>query len=810
MTIRTINVSNLKKVKNSVIGNPSAKRQMAQDEAFIRKLVESLNRLSPETVLEPQGSQDDMRIEAAHIISSLSYGPANALATLLHAGAPQAILYAISRFGPTDPAGLRAAFARALRALSTSMADIVGPSQWGLSPDYSGMSIREEATRAVDLIFHTDSLDVYLPLLSTSLSSPSTSTPTSTSIAQLLASGIRTEAHRTVISEWLPPADRASNSRAANKSRRWEKASITASANSPIRYGGWVAMTLSGLLASRDIKLQEAALSALAALAKDNPSVAIPLTKAPLDREGPSVLSKILMLSKSKPIDVKLAACLAATHIYRTAFPNTLQFSTTNGEYDSCPHTIMHVLIRMLSIQADEYSMNHQMRACYIMYHLVHDDQTLSLTAFERGCIDTLAALIKSITPHEGTEEWGEDEAESLSSLREAALTLAASLSLLTPEIRRAVTDEHKLLPHIKACLRHRHFGVRYAACQCIRGVSRSVQVLRTNLVDSGVGVAVFDIKERPEEDRRVLCAALTVVCNCVNDFSPLRPIFLAKGLLAQLVHFVKTDDELRKDSLWALKNLLTKTALDEKRQLMECLGWNNLVEYVLFNHSDPRVQEQAFSIVRNLSENEEGIELVLQQVGIEVLLTHIVTALDSAEDDVTQQASLVLANLVNGSDISFITRLTVFPRMLTVLHSCVEGRKNEVRRPIVSVIYEVARCGGREGRRKLEEEGFTGTMKRIVEWAGPGPGPASPGSTGGMMSPRSLGTSRSLSVSPGGRAGPLQNYQLQSGGGGQQGQQSQSQREPRMGGSEEDKKLMNLARLALDWLEHGDIYASH
>ena len=69
------------------------------------------------------------------------------------------------------------------------------------------------------------------------------------------------------------------------------------------------------------------------------------------------------------------------------------------------------------------------------------------------------------------------------------------------------------------------------------------MQALRTNLVDSGVGLEVMKIimqglvmnkdgrlvkvarEEQVEKDRRVLGAALTVICNCVNDFSPLRTV---------------------------------------------------------------------------------------------------------------------------------------------------------------------------------------------------------------------------------------------------------------------------------------------
>jgi armadillo repeat-containing protein 8 len=90
MTIQTVNVSTLKRVKNNVIGNPSAKLSLAQDELFVTtsvaclsssrfpskppssSLVKCIN--APEQFEEAAGSQDDVRVEAAHVITSLSYG----------------------------------------------------------------------------------------------------------------------------------------------------------------------------------------------------------------------------------------------------------------------------------------------------------------------------------------------------------------------------------------------------------------------------------------------------------------------------------------------------------------------------------------------------------------------------------------------------------------------------------------------------------------------------------------------------------------------------------------------------------------
>lgn len=177
-------------------------------------------------------------------------------------------------------------------------------------------------------------------------------------------------------------------------------------------------------------------------------------------------------------------------------------------------------------------------------------------------------------------------------------MTALASLALHSDDIRRVITDTLRLLPSISRALRAgssanassqlraKHVGTRHAACQVVRAMSRSVSVLRTSIVDSGLGMDVLRIvlgqgtelgdrwggsvsagssrsgivgsagggtptvpsqhgkgRERDVDgstggvqglqraplwlgdDRRVIAAALSAVCNIVNDFSPLRPV---------------------------------------------------------------------------------------------------------------------------------------------------------------------------------------------------------------------------------------------------------------------------------------------
>ena len=101
-----------------------------------------------------------------------------------------------------------------------------------------------------------------------------------------------------------------------------------------------------------------------------------------------------------------------------------------------------------------------------------------------------------------------------------------AALTLQHNNARDTVTSDG-LMPLVSLCLTHPHFGIRYAACHCVRSLSRAVSVLRTSMLDSGVGDILCKIVEDVHEDRRVTNVALMCLCNLLNDFSPLRKVSL-------------------------------------------------------------------------------------------------------------------------------------------------------------------------------------------------------------------------------------------------------------------------------------------
>ncbi|KAF8658905.1 hypothetical protein AX16_001949 [Volvariella volvacea WC 439] len=710
----------------------------------------------------------------------------------------------MSKLTPTDPISLRSAITRAFRTLSVSLADVVGPSQWGLRLQRS--FIRDQAKYVLSVIFHTDMLNIYLPLLM------DPSSQVSISIAQLLGGTMRTQEHRTAVAEWLPPAEKEKQAKAK---RGWEKPAIIG-LNAPNRLGGWVAKHLTDVLKGRDNKLHEAAVLALAALAKENTPVASALAKSTPDQ--PSALSVVISHSRSRSTDVQIAACLCATHILRASTPTSHSIvagpSSASHTYlgdDAVAKTIISIIARLITIPPTE-SIQAQIKACYVLHYLVMDELSLCQIVFERGGVSKLTTLLQEITKPQCLEAWDEDEPENVSALREACLMALATLALSDNEIRRHLADfipnssahqphHHSnshpppeaggapplsILQIIQISLSHHHAGVRYAACQCVRAISRAVAVLRTSIMDCGVGAGVFgvfmgmgakkmigeigkEVKEgkywgdsgvvegagrkekkkdkeggkdkqkgkeekakekkgeegkEKESDVRVLNAAAQAMCNLVTLHSPLRPTFLRRGLVKRLVELMHGPEvQLRLNSIWVIKNLLTQSSLEMKENVMEEIGWKYFVK--LLRSSEDDVKEQAFHVLRNLAEDEYGVELLFKEIGADDLLGLVTSAMESTDERVVLQAVHALANLANGIE-EHKTCILTNAELLKALRTCIAESRSDIRRPAVSCVYELTRS---KRRKEIIDAGFIPTLKKVAEYSGAG---ISPGGAGG------------------------------------------------------------------------------
>jgi len=352
------------------------------------------------------------------------------------------------------------------------------------------------------------------------------------------------------------------------------------------------------------------------------------------------------------------------------------------------------------------------------------DERELCQTAFDRGSLSKLSDLVHTLTPppsvteNKVPPEWEEDEPESLCCLREAALTTIAVLALADNDIRRDVTDGQRLLPPLASALTHRHVGVRYAACQCVRALSRSVAVTRTSLVDSGLGAALFSVFTKEDEDRRVVHAALAAVCNLVNQYSPLRTPFLEQGVATRLARLLRSPSaELRLSALWALKNLVYKCPLETKRAIMSDVGWPALDERL--DDTDAGVREQALYLLRNFADCEDDVDAVFEALGTPRLLGALASALESRDADVALQAAFTLANLANGHA-QRQALILAHEQLLRSLRGALVDAPAEARCAALGAIIELA-----WGVAELRAAGIESTLRHLVEFGGGGNGSA-------------------------------------------------------------------------------------
>ncbi|KAJ4490442.1 armadillo-type protein [Lentinula aciculospora] len=747
-------LSELKQIKNRIIGTPSAKCRLTKDHATMRMLAE--------TTMDVMMA-DDVRTETAQILGSLaSLGghtvDAIVLAALIEEDALRCCLSALATTTPTQRK-LRLALARALSGISGDFAELLGPPQFGLGA-FEAQWLTGAASQTLEWFFGSEAMDIWIPMLSGAEAGVA---------ANMIGTVVRTQPVRERICAWRNAGEREKKER-----RGWE-------ATKPSTSGAFVLRTLLDLTGKKETLGN--ALFALAALAKDNPAVANELP-----------LQDIVNHAKFRSGDIQLSACLCATHILRTS----------PGQSPAA-EAILSVLLATI---ADETI--HSAKAAFVLSQLLTDSPVYAQLAFDRGALRILLTILRRLTPpstsipplpplHLPTpslftgpewESWIEydlDQPKADIRLREAILLSLASISLFSNDIRRVLaedegesqstfqshastaspcsTQSQPSLSLILAGLLSPHACLRCAACHVVRALTRSVAVIRTNIVDSGLGWLVFAAfmgwpQARPrtvlgssgpeEEDIRVVSSALRAVCNAVCEFSPLKSIYIEHGLLPRLAEFIHPDnlvsdadsdadpeDSLQLNSLWAVKNLVRKSGPATKRQVINVLGWHHpkVAVYDPKLHKRSRLDEileQVLNILCNLAEDEEGISIVFNELDFRnsffspstpsdhfdssstdfPLLSHLSSILAytsspfssshpthntpvshpsySFSQDVLIQSASLLANLVNSLDLKHHRMILTCPGMVHALRRVLAEQGPDVRRPVIRAVLEM------------------------------------------------------------------------------------------------------------------------
>ncbi|RYC57017.1 hypothetical protein CHU98_g9198 [Xylaria longipes] len=264
-----------------------------------------------------------------------------------------------------------------------------------------------------------------------------------------------------------------------------------------------------------------------------------------------------------------------------------------------------------------------------VLARLITDSESMQKAAFECGAVKTICKLLKSSydTPLSTAESrpWSPhgdhvgvtgnlasecqlgDEGQHPQLIhhrrvRETTLRALGALATFKEDFRKAIVDQQVVTyiidslnsfagssKHAKAqdllhhsssrsktsLLEQNPVPVIVAACYAIRMLSRSVNTLRTALVDQNASEPLFRLLRHP--DVEVQIAATACICNLVPDFSPMRDPLIDAGVLKVLCeHAHSLNSALRLNALWALKNLVDSASIDQKKRCVEELesGW--------------------------------------------------------------------------------------------------------------------------------------------------------------------------------------------------------------------------------------------
>ncbi|KAG9036459.1 hypothetical protein FRB95_008757 [Tulasnella sp. JGI-2019a] len=631
-------LASLKSLKNTVVGDPRRKKDIACSDT-IPGLVEFILN----TEVDPDALLQDIRLEVSSVVSCLANANPLTALELVRASAIPALVQALNDLPANDTDKLTIGFCRALRSIISSCSVILAP-RAGLQDDFSNVD-REEARQAIEDVLQVEALDVYLPLLS----QPGLA---ATTIAELLHSSLScwdTPSPRNAITEWLPPNERESKSPATIlRNRGWETAGRAEPA------GSWVSDRLLKLLSTGDMKAQEAALGALGALAHDNATLANALTRPGSDKGAIAPLSEIFAYTTSRYPSIRLAACNSACYILRavklTKPKLYVELQRPNGSVYDPVLTLVMLLITVIG--DDGVGAQYQAQGCHILAVLVADDERNQDMASQCGLLSVLLNYLQANNPSAAEREWVEDMPGTQSRFREAILIALASLTLHQDSLRRKLLSmTPSYLDLIMAALDDSCVGVRYAACQCARALSRSVDVLRTSAIDSGLGMKLWQML-KTEKDRRVQVVLLMCMSNLVLDFCPLREILLEKGVIQRMVELIDNGDEgVTRNAVWAIRNTLYHCTLSDQMLVLNQLGMERL--HGILAHPDNGVKQQAIILVRNTTTSADSCQFVVQGLGRERVFRVLKDGIDDNDNETVLQSVSLLLNLAQELECS-------------------------------------------------------------------------------------------------------------------------------------------------------------
>lgn len=364
-----------------------------------------------------------------------------------------------------------------------------------------------------------------------------------------------------------------------------------------------------------------------------------------------NVVTLVLPFTRSPTHSLRLAACRLLTVFHTAAqLPSGLDGAITTA------------LVGLLNTE----DIRSQIATAHTLAELTLASERLQKAATEADAIERLRDVIK--TPPDTDTASSPDmdyqmsicaqpasrKPEEKPALHAAALTALAALCSDFDDARERVVSE-QMLPFVIDSLSSIHSEVVLASVKCIRSLGKSITVLRRDIARASIGEVLLSLLT--SGNREVRGAVSATLCNFVLEFSPIRRLFVEKGGINTLTKLLGCEDtEVRKNALWALKNLLFKSDSAAKRSVITELGYDRL--HALCLDRDAAIRHLAMAVVRNLASSGSAdarsrqLDLLLSSAGdrLIALLTQALSA-DAGNSDVAEQALYVVCNIASGTE---------------------------------------------------------------------------------------------------------------------------------------------------------------
>ncbi|KAK9247275.1 armadillo-type protein [Lipomyces tetrasporus] len=658
---RRIQLRALRSLKNSIIGH-SEQKAAYLDRGVLYELLGIIN-TQEDGVKDPMS--DECRIQAGVVLSSFAYSDPEISSRLLTPATLSTLVTTLTQYSP--PALLLAS----LRTLTTLLTLRPTPS---LVNQFPGL-----ATSMSELISHysTACFENYARQDVQSLTKLCTLVPLispSHSSAQSLSSELTSPLIELV-------------------------------------YGSFKNSQTSGVVF--DSKLQSTAILALA-------HVLTPTAARQIAAAGPKFTNPLLALLRAPDTTTRLSAASLLTELYTSGKPELTSSSgvTRAPQITTLAMTLVPTLMKLLddAIAAGDHGRNCDPRILHTLAIVCREGGDVTDRCVEAGLIKKIVSIVVQVAPnnHFASGRILERDGKLLS----GSLLCLSALGLYNEDYRKAIIEAGALGAVVAVMNTANTPAVRevkIAACHVLRTLSRSVRLLRTTMVESGVVCGIVDLlgdvpseEERPllenvdtvasepepmddepvqttvtevpaeeddedegdeEEDLEVRTAAMAAVCNLVLDFSPLRKSILDKGILPLVVSGARSRyTPLRLNSTWALKHMVFGDDMDTKDSVMSHVGFPLIMK--LCEDKEIQVQEQALDFLRNLTaRSEKYIDMLFDNVGVDEvfklvdrkLSLRVVPAVDDSEQELlsTQPyytkviiaAAYVIVHIAAGDD---------------------------------------------------------------------------------------------------------------------------------------------------------------